>query len=564
MTSTYCNDDPNDHVLQTPPPESPSPTWKSWFAFNGTPPRVLESMALVFLTFIADWCLYHHVGSAGLGVLVLISGIVLHGLRARSNGIRSVVLSSMLALLVVTLLWSPWWLPVILSIATLLLLSITLWEPDWSLLESGWNAVIAPFQAIPRLFAHAGNTTKLAPGTCRIPRIPVRVILVPLMVTALFLLVFMSANPVIDMIFSLITSVLQSSIISIPDYLNLFRLSFWIIFLLAFAVLIRPLCRSALVATSLSIPVVRGAVDSTQRDNLNYLTALTTLISLNLLFFIYNAIDAIYLYFKATLPAGMNWSEYTHAGCGWLTFALFLSSIVLGTIFWNRLNFHPRGGFLKKLGYIWIAQNAVLGVGALRRLHLYIDYSGLTHLIITGLYGSLLVMVGLVIMARKIQRNYSAIWLLRRYVTAFYLGLCVLAITPYGYVCAAYNVPRALEDKPRALWPILLKDLPPDALPHAIKLIDYQRSDGDPSKTSAVQKGIAAIMLDYADQIKLNQERPWQGRALSAAWALKHIEPYEGDLRSQIRYPREAEAARTRLLNDYDLLSGSRDDYEQQ
>jgi hypothetical protein len=532
----------------------PSPAENS--AFKKTLPLARESIALVFLTLIADWCLYFSMGGAGLGALTIISGAVFVALRANLINWQTIALMGMLVSLSVILFWSPWWLPVLMSISTLALLAVNRWEPTWSWLESGWNLALAPFRAFGRLLDHAGNLFKLIPASSRIPKIPARIILVPLGITGLFLMIFINANPVFQRIYSNLSYMIEFVVLGIPDYFNISRIAFWIVFLPAFAILLRPIRESGLVKKSLAMPVIREFVDCDNQDDLNYRTALATLISLNLLFLVYNSIDAVYLYFKATLPAGMNWSEYTHAGCGWLTFALFLSSVVLGTIFWNKLNFHLRSILLKNLGYIWILQNGLLGIGALRRIYMYIDFSGLTHLIITGVYGSLLVMAGLVIMARKVQMNYSAIWLLRSYVTAFYLGLFALAITPYGYVCAAYNVPRVLEDKPRALWPILLKDLPPDAMPHAVRLLEYKRFDQDHQKTQDVRKGIAANLQNYLKKIEDNQRLPWQQRELSAAWALKHMKPLERRLWG-ICHPDDAESARQYLLNDYELMNGS-------
>ena len=191
---------------------------------------------------------------------------------------------------------------------------------------------------------------------------------------------------------------------------------------------------------------------------------------------------AVYLYFKARLPAGITWTAYTHAGCGWLTFGLFLSSVVLGFIFWRKLNFHPKSDILKRIAYVWIVQNAVLALGTLRRIHMYIDYSGLTHLLL---------------------------WLLRRYIAAFATGLLVLVITPHGLVCATYNVSRILKEKPHATWPVVLKELPADAMPPIVSLLDYHRKDGDISKEKLVREGIAAILGQHLVRLEQEEDNSW-------------------------------------------------------
>jgi hypothetical protein len=88
----------------------------------------------------------------------------------------------------------------------------------------------------------------------------------------------------------------------------------------------------------------------------------------------------------------------------------------------------------------------------------------------------------------------NAFWLLRKYVAAFSIGLLLLALTPHGLVCAKYNVPRILKGKAHAMRPVVLKDIHDDALPVMIRLLDYDREDGDQQKIKIVRQGIAAIL----------------------------------------------------------------------
>ena len=266
----------------------------------------------------------------------------------------------------------------------------------------------------------------------------------------------------------------------------------------------------------------------------------------------YNCIDANYLYFKATLPKGISWADYTHAGCGWLTFGLFVSTVVIGIMFWRRLNFHPQAGRLKLFCYVWAVQNGILAVGAIRRLQMYIDFSGLTHLRITGVYGSLLVASGLAIMVGKVRANRSLIWLLHNYVLAFCIALVVLVLTPSNRLCASYNAGKALEGKPRALRPICLKELAPGALPPLISLLDYSADDGDPDKTRLVREGIAAILGRHLERLEEEESESWTRWQLSSAWALKHLRNARADIDGVLApiYRKEAEK---RLRKNYDL-----------
>jgi hypothetical protein len=410
---------------------------------------------------------------------------------------------------------------------------------------------VSIFYAPMRLFGHAVARQLELKTTARLS-LPLRVIVIPLAVTVLFLMIFATANPVVSQGFSKIWGSVEDFVLNLSDYINPVRALVWGGWLLVFAVLIRPLVRSAALDRLMQLDHRLESRDCGQSSQANFQTAFATLVCVNVVFLWYNGMDAVYLYFKGTLPRGITWTAYTHAGCGWLTFALFVSTVVLGCIFWESLNFHERAARLKGLAYVWIGLNAVLAVGTLRRISMYIDYSGLTHLLLTGVYGSLLVMAGLGIMAAKVRANRSAVWLLRRYVMAFTVGIVTLVLTPHGWVCARYNVARILEEKPHAMWPVCLKELPADALPALLPLLDYHRSDGDAAKERLVREGVAAMLGQHLVQLEKEESEPWTRWQASSWWALRRLRPARGKILEIVGSERWFDASR-RLKNDYDL-----------
>ena len=421
--------------------------------FLGLPLRKRDTAMLLLLTVLADVCLYRVWGGTGGAALLVTTLIALVALKGRQIAARPYRVGAAVLALAAVLVWSAWWLAVVLAAAAIFLLAVHLWRPEWSLLESLWATADSIVHAPFRLFGHIVTRYEASRVPGRQP-VPVKVIVIPLAVSVLFLIIFAAANPVVSRQLANLWHYVTDFLMRLSDYLNMGRLLFWCGWLLVFAALIRPVVRSAILDRLMNLDIRLEPCDITRREDVNYLVAYVTLICVNVVFLGYNGVDAVYLYFKATLPDGITWTAYTHGGCGWLTFGLFLSTVVLGVIFWNELNFHPRSTLLKRLAYLWIAQNAVLAVGTLRRIYMYIDFSGLTHLLLTGVYGSLLVMSGLVIMAAKVHANRNAVWLLRRYVAAFATGLMAIALTPHGWVCAAYNVPRIQAEKPRATWPV--------------------------------------------------------------------------------------------------------------
>lgn len=472
-------------------------------------------------------------------------------LKGRGSAASACRLSIPILALAAVLVWSAWWLAVVLSFASLAVAAVRLWRPDWNLLEALWGAAGSVLHAPTRLLGHAVARRQASRVIGRRP-VPARAIVIPLAVSVVFVVVFAAANPVVSREIAALWDRLTAILTRLSDYLNLRRFLFWCLWLLVFAALIRPVVRSAAIDRFMKLDLRLERRSMTPRLEDNFLAAHITLVCVNVIFLVYNGTDAIYLYLKRTLPAGISWTAYTHAGCGWLTFGLFLSTLVLGIIFWNGLNFHPRAGVLKRWAYVWIAQNAVLAIGALRRIAMYIDFSGLTHLLLTGVYGSLLVMVGLVIMTVKIDRNRNAAWLVRKYVAAFAAALLVLVLTPHGWVCASYNVPRILAGKPHALWPVVLKKLPADALPPLIPLLDYRRDDGDAAKEKLVREGIAAILGQRLVRLEAEEGRSWSRWQASSWWALKRLRGVQDRIHATVPAAQWA-LARKRLVSDYDL-----------
>jgi hypothetical protein len=522
----------------------------------GLPLQIRDSLVLLLLTLAADFCLYREWGPTGGSVLMIFTMALLWFLKGNVVPAKTWSLCAVISGLALVLAWNAWWLAVVMSVLATTLLAVSIWRPELNLLELFWAGGLTFLHAAHRLTGHWVSCRAYSKNPDR-KEFPAQVIFVPIAVTLLFLVVFSSANPVISRELSKLGDYFSDFGTLMRACFNIGRTIFWLAGLLVFAALIRPVIKSEFIHDLLSMDSRLKSCATERGDDVNCRVAFSTLVCVNLLFLGYNCLDAVYLYFKASLPAGITWTAYTHAGCGWLTFGLFLSSLTLGFIFWNELNFHPRSKVLKQLAFIWIAQNAVLAVGTLRRIYMYVDYSGLTHLLLTGVYGSVLVLAGLVIMALKVHGNRSAIWLLRRYVAAFAAGLLILALTPHGWVCASFNVPRVLQDKPHAAWPIVLKKLPADALPALIPLMDYQSHDGNTAREKLVREGIAGLLGKELARLEIEQSRSWQHWQGSSVWALDQLR----QVRVKINETAPSwfwEEALCRLKTDYDLSGSTR------
>jgi MFS family permease len=188
------------------------------------------------------------------------------------------------------------------------------------------------------------------------------------------------------------------------------------------------------------------------------------LVVLNLLFFIANIADAVFLWSGQALPGGVTYSGYVHHGVNSLIATVILSAFVLVTIFQQELKVAQRRE-LKLFGMIWIAQNLFLLLSVALRLKLYIEAYDMTVARLSVMIFLALAAVGYALLAIKIMRVKSLSWL---------VGGCVLAVFATSYLTqfldlagwsANYNVARWEKDRTRNLDASYLYSVGPAAWP---------------------------------------------------------------------------------------------------
>jgi hypothetical protein len=121
---------------------------------------------------------------------------------------------------------------------------------------------------------------------------------------------------------------------------------------------------------------------------------------------------------------------------------------MLSGIFQGKVLNDPRLPFLKKLSWIWSAQNIVLAVAAIHRLYIYIGFNGLTRMRIVGMFGIATVVAGLILVLWKIAYRKDFTWLLRRQLWALAIATYIYAITPIDAIWVNYNVRRIMAGDP--------------------------------------------------------------------------------------------------------------------
>lgn len=335
------------------------------------------------------------------------------------------------------------------------------------------------FAGISRLRRDGEHSRRPAPSST---------VLIPLAVCSAFAAIFLLSNPILQEHVVRWYASLEGRLTGLlarfgpsPD-----RIVFWGGAAFLAAILLRPIYRrfgdhSEWNADDVTPPADGGDVA------LQHRIALNTLIAVNALFVLYNGVDAYYLLIRDALPDGFNHSQYTHRGAFWLTVALALTTVVIGRIFHGELNFHEMRRSLMRWAALWLAQNIVLATWVFMRIHMYIDYNGMTRMRIVGIAGTTLVLVGLALVAYKAGRRKSLVWLLRNEFAAFLAACLVLAVLPMDYLAWGYNTRNILNsDPPRTSVQLTVQPVSPEGLAQLTGLLEHP----DP----VIAEGAAALL----------------------------------------------------------------------
>ncbi|TDP48962.1 DUF4173 domain-containing protein [Zavarzinia compransoris] len=246
----------------------------------------------------------------------------------------------------------------------------------------------------------------------------------------LFLLLFSSANPLVEQALSALTPW------SLLGGVTPGRLLFWgVCFLFAYG-LLRP-------------ARLRWRVRQSRRPvewpGVSTASVRLSLLLFNLLFAIENTLDLAFLWSGAALPEGVTLAAYAHRGAYPLIFTALLAGLfVLAALRpGTRTAADP---LLRRLVVLWIGQNILLVASSLRRTLAYIDAYSLTELRLLALVWMALVALGLGLICFRLLAGRSGAWLINANAAAAgaTVLLFLLAIDPAAVV-AGWNTRHNLE-----------------------------------------------------------------------------------------------------------------------
>lgn len=259
--------------------------------------------------------------------------------------------------------------------------------------------------------------------------------IIPFLVTGVFLLLYISANPA----FAALVHQTGADIIS-PGRL-IFTLA-WAYFFLAvfYPIGLKPLIRAD---QRISDAIVRRRRSTTAFGitalKQEYRSGWLLLALLNGLLLLFNSLDMYHLT-TGRLPDGVTYSAYVHQGILALIVSIVLAITVVAYYFRGNLNFYRQAPALRRAAYAWIGQNIIVVMATAYKNYLYIDAYGLTQKRLGVYVYLLLALAGLLTTFVKVRQLRSTAFLIRYNSWVFYAVVAGMTLFNWPRIITRYNL----------------------------------------------------------------------------------------------------------------------------
>ena len=366
----------------------------------------------------------------------------------------------------------------------------------------------APFRFARDFFRWRKAAREL--GRRRLQLTAIVVWIMPLTLGVVFLALFGAANPIIEHWLSLI------DLYALFEKIDVGRFIFWLVVLAGVWALLRPrLPRfvSRIRRAAPGTPMVRPVAASVEDIVFGKAAILRALVLFNALFTLQTGLDATYLWGGAALPDGLTYAAYAHRGAYPLVAtALLAAGFVLAAL--KPDSETARDPLIRRLVYLWVAQNIVLVISSMLRLDLYVDVYALTYLRVAAFVWMGLVAAGLALIIARIALTKSGEWLLSANLVTLSTTLYACCFVNFAALIANYNVDHSREmtgqGVPLDAW--YVRSLGPAAFPALDRFLD-PRGKAGPTKIPSWQDHLRLRGLDES-RWRAGQEnwRAWSFR----------------------------------------------------
>ena len=346
---------------------------------------------------------------------------------------------------------------------------------------AGGSVILNYVLAIPNFFRQLPKTQGKKLNLSRLSR-PVRMLLAPLILLAVFFVIYALANKVFSTIAADIATAVDRWFANIFDWLSIPRFCFFLLGIIITAGLILKTrinyfsdtdlrqtddlirkkhdlkkWKEGSLADLLSVIIGKASVGMLAIKN-EFKIGLISLALLNILLLFINFLDIKYVWLGYTYSRDVSLSAYVHEGAGLLILSIILAMLVLLFFFRGNLNFYKRNKWLRYGAYLWIFQNLLLVVSVFIRDYYYISHFGLAYKRIGLLFFLAMVIAGLLTVFCKIHYTKTSYYLLRINAWAGIFLLVAATTIHWDYAIAKYNLERRSSIPPDVPFLLSLSD----------------------------------------------------------------------------------------------------------
>ncbi len=255
------------------------------------------------------------------------------------------------------------------------------------------------------------------------------------------------------------------------------------------------------------------------------------------LFAVYLVFEFQTLWFRE-FPKGFHYSGYAHKGAAWLTVALALATVMLSLMFRGRVLHDPRLSTLRKLSWLWSIENVILALAVYNRLSIYVNFNGMTRMRTVGLLGMSAVLVGFLLVVRKISRGHNFRWLVRRQLWTVAFAMYLYTVLPVDAWVMRHNVQRVMAGD---LSPAVQISVHQTSAEGVLQLLPLTRCDDD-----IIREGVKAVLAQYQNYSEnLATKRKslgWTSRQIADDELLRTLQESQNDWSDYKDEPRRSTA----------------------
>jgi hypothetical protein len=195
-----------------------------------------------------------------------------------------------------------------------------------------------------------------------------RIVVIPLVILVVFISIYQAANPMFAQLVTKFTDRLAWLVKTLTAHLDAWAVLTFILGVLICDFLLLHTTEKSLVENVVKVSDhLRRTKEPSRKMKMHlglrreWRSALFLLVILNVLLFVVNCIDIYWVWFNFEW-SGDYLKQFVHEGTNLLIFSIIISVLVILYIFKNNLNFLSTNGLLKKLAYVWLAQNVILAL----------------------------------------------------------------------------------------------------------------------------------------------------------------------------------------------------------